>query len=502
MYTQESQPRVLLQSKTLAAVLLLSALLIFTLSMRTEAQTGNPCFAPGLPVINDPSGDVLIGDPVTTQLLSAADIERVSIAEPYYGGANKLVFTTKLHGLGPNGIASGLLTLPPLMHWITFFKGPTGPTYYVEMKTGATGIPMFTYGTTVGVLDLVAPILVEAGNADMGFARADGTIQVELSKSKVGNPPVSQLYSLSASSYLVQLVGLLSLDRTSSDPYTVRGNAECNPVRSLQWGINADVPVADDYNRNGTSDFAVWRPDGGNWYILDSVTGAVRTQQLGLGTMGDIPVSADFDGDLKADLAVYRPSQGLWLIWQSANGTVRTQAFGAAEDIPSPADFDGDRIADIAVFRPSSGDWYILRTSDGAVNGTHFGMSEDRPVQGDYDGDGKDDLAIFRPSTGTWYELRSSDGAVQGVNFGVGTDVVVKGDYDGDGKFDPAVWRPTAGPFNDGFWYVLKSASNTFSAFQWGLSTDRVTPGDFNGNGRSDYAVWRPSSGTWYVYQN
>lgn len=498
----KAQPFAPLTSKTLATALFLSLVLILALSVRGEAQNANTCFAPGAPVIDDPSGDVLIGEPVTEQLLRSADIQRVSIAEPYDGGGSKLTFTIKLGGLGPNGLASGLLTLPPLMHWITFFKGTTGPTYYVEMRTGATGIPVYTYGTTVGVLDLLAPVLIQQGNADMGFARPDGTIQITLSKSKVGNPAIGTNFAMSAGAYLIELLGLLSLDRTGSNMYAVRGNTDCNPIRSLQFGMNADVPVADDYNRNGTSDFAVWRPDGGNWYILDSVTGAFRSQQLGLGSSGDLPISADFDGDSKADLAVYRPSQGLWLIYQSATGTVRTQGFGIEEDIPAPADFDGDRVADIAVFRPSVGNWFILYSANGTVGGTHFGMDEDRPEQADYDGDGKDDIAIFRPSAGTWYVLRSSDGGMQGVQFGVGTDVTVKGDYDGDGKSDYAVWRPTAGPFNDGFWYVLNSASNTFSAFQWGLSTDRVTPGDFNGNGRSDYAVWRPSSGTWYVYQN
>lgn len=502
MNSTKFSPRFPLTNKALFTAITVSFVLIFALSVRTNAQNANSCFAPGVTVLDDPESDVLIGEPVTEQLFRAADIRRVSVAEPFDGGNGRLTFTIKLTGLGPNGMASGLLTLPPLMHWITFFKGSTGPTYYVEMRTGATGIPVYTYGTTVGVLDLLAPVLIQQGTADEGFARPDGTIQITVAKNKVGNPTIGQNFTMSAGAYLIELLGLLSLDRTGSNTYQMRGSVECNPIRNLQFGMNADVPMADDYNRNGTSDFAVWRPDGGNWYILDSVTGAFRSQQLGLGSLGDIPVSADLDGDSKADVAIYRPSQGLWMIFQSATGTVRTQNFGIEEDIPVPADFDGDRVADIAVFRPSSGNWYMILSANGAVSGTHFGMDEDRPQQADYDGDGKDDIAIFRPSAGTWYVLRSSDGGTQGVQFGVGTDVTVKGDYDGDGKSDYAVWRPTAGPFNDGFWYVLHSASNTFHAFQWGLSTDRPTPGDFNGNGRNDYAVWRPSSGTWYVYQN
>jgi len=60
----------------------------------------------------------------------------------------------------------------------------------------------------------------------------------------------------------------------------------------VQFGISTDKPVAEDYDGDGITDVAVWRADGGVFYILRSNGNQFGAVQFG--TNGDKPVASAF----------------------------------------------------------------------------------------------------------------------------------------------------------------------------------------------------------------
>jgi len=63
-----------------------------------------------------------------------------------------------------------------------------------------------------------------------------------------------------------------------------------------------------------------------------TVTGLV------FGTNGDKPVAGDYDGDGRTDAAVFRPTDGVWYMMQTTAG-FSAQRFGTSEDRPTPNAF-------------------------------------------------------------------------------------------------------------------------------------------------------------------
>jgi hypothetical protein len=157
-----------------------------------------------------------------------------------------------------------------------------------------------------------------------------------------------------------------------------------------------DINVPGDYDGDARADPAVLHdpnpetPEGEEphqlepriWIIHFSRTG--QTGTFTFGEVGDEPVPGDYNGDGKTDIAVWRPNTHTWHIVEDlsagASLAAREVQWGLEEDKVAPGDYDGDGRFDLAVWRPSEGTWYILNSSTGAPDYPHWGQPGDIPV--------------------------------------------------------------------------------------------------------------------------
>lgn len=256
-------------------------------------------------------------------------------------------------------------------------------------------------------------------------------------------------------------------------------------LENVSWSLSANLVIdSADYDGDGASDIAIWRPSDGLWAIRDIT-------RVYFGQGGDIPAPADYTGDGTTDIAIFRPETGLWAIRD-----VGRLYFGRAGDIPVPGDYTGDGISEGAIFRPSTGLWAFQGSGERA----YFGSDGDIPVpmyMGDCTDRGQKYPAIFRPSSGLW--------AVREVGrayFGKSGDIPVPGNYDidqidqvaGKSSLDIddapiAIFRPSTG-----LWAIRDDRRTR----TWlGEEGDVPVAGHYDGVELLEIAIFRESDSLW-----
>ena len=364
----------------------------------------------------------------------------------------------------------------------------------------STKITIATKGpTTVPTLGLMAS--ENLGTASVGVTSnrrptlvgtADPNVRIQLLDSS--DNLLATTITSSSGRYSVQL------------PYNLTNGTITLKVRAVDLALNPGpsstpftlrvITVAGDYNNGGQTDPGVVQRPNPNaliWNIPGITTGA--GMDFGSG-QNDIPLQGDVTGTGVTDFILYRPATGAWYVRNSTTGSVQAFGWGMPYvDIPAVANFSGNGQDGYAVYRPTTGQWFIVGAASNPTMITVPGYSPqpgDLPVPGDYLGTGKAQLAIYRQSTGQYF-IQGLSGPVA---LAVPGDVPVPGYYNNASTYQAAVYRPTTGQ------WIIAGNSQPVIISTPGYSPqpgDIPAPGIYNSSGKTELAVYRPSTGQLFI---
>lgn len=245
----------------------------------------------------------------------------------------------------------------------------------------------------------------------------------------------------------------------------------CYLVCSGSGSSDQPVLAGGDYNGDGRSDIAIFRPSTGQWLIRNQT-------RFYFGQNGDIPAPGDYNGDGTTEPGLFRGSSGRWMY--RSGPTTYFVYYGQEGDIPVPGYWNGEaNDCWVALYRPSNGKWFVYD-----ITQFYYGSSSDVPVPGDYNGNGTTDAALFRFASGQWL--------VRGRTrfyYGSSGDTPVVADFWYGGADNPGVFRPS-----NGQWLI-----RNYTKVYYGSSGDTPVPANYGSVAarQDDIAVFRPSTGQW-----
>jgi hypothetical protein len=174
------------------------------------------------------------------------------------------------------------------------------------------------------------------------------------------------------------------------------------------FGVSGDLPIVGDWDGNGTTTVGLFRPAGAPlnpgttdaWILTNDPKAKTVLPKFQYGAPGDLPVAGDWDGNGTTTVGVFRnagapfnpATTDMWILTNDPRGATALPSFqyGAPGDLPVVGDWDGNRTTTVGVFRnagapfnPGTTDMWILTNDPKGVTALpsfQYGAPGDLPV--------------------------------------------------------------------------------------------------------------------------
>ena len=278
-------------------------------------------------------------------------------------------------------------------------------------------------------------------------------------------PPINRRYPLSGNMYGSDEKDITGTFNSNTSEFTFGS-------KTVQFGLNTDIPVIGDWDKDGKDEIGVFRPiddDGkSRFYLVNrdwkdlpyKVGDADKRIDFGSYPM-NIPIAGDWDGDGDDDIGGFNPENNVFYLYElnlerSSAESFKDVPFGVTGDIPFIGDWNGDGKDELGVFRspypknPNTSAFYFdleltggqhdigLIGDDGKLQPYEYGNISDYPIIGDWDGNGDDDIGVFRPSDQEFYK-DSKIPENPDMSADIAAIISTYGSRDGDDDYNPVL---------------------------------------------------------------
>lgn len=223
---------------------------------------------------------------------------------------------------------------------------------------------------------------------------------------------------------------------SSSTFYLRNSNTPGGADYTINYGNSNWIPLAGDWDANGTATPGVYDPSTGWFYLRNSLTSGPADTSFQYGNLGWIPIAGDWDGNGYWSIGLYNPATSTFYLrnMNSSGPADYTFQYGNTNWVPLAGDWDANGTTTIAVYDPATAVFHLNNGNDSSAAEYSFQYANTgwTPIVGDWDGNGYWSVGSYNPVNSMFY--------LRNMNTSGGADATIQ--YGNSG------WKPVVGDWN------------------------------------------------------